>query len=94
LFHAREYGLMRISYPIHGTIIDSVPTATLQQWLLQAQNAMQALMIGQRTVSASYGDKSVTYTPADTAALTQWIHLLQRRLNVVPPRRAIRPYYR
>jgi len=80
--------------PPQGTILVGVPTATLQTWLSQAQGALQALMIGQRAVTLSYGDKSVTYTPGEVQYLTQWIHLLQRQLNIVRPRRAIRPYYR
>lgn len=85
---------MFISFPIHGTIIDGVDADTLRSWLTQAQGALQSLMIGQKVVTAAYGDKSVTYTQADRAQLTQWIHLLQRRLNLVPPRRALVPIFR
>jgi hypothetical protein len=81
-------------HPLHGSILTGLSKQTLEQWLLQAQNALQSLMIGQRTVTASYGDKSITYTPADQGMLVQWIHMLQRQLNTVPPRRALRPYYR
>ena len=80
--------------PPQGTILVGVPTATLQQWLTQAQTALQALMTGQRVVTASYGDKAVTYTQAEVQSLTQWIHLIQRQLNIVRPRRAITPYFR
>lgn len=81
-------------FPPRGTILVGVPRTTLQTWLTQAQAALQALMLGQKIVTASYGDKSVTYTPGEIQYLTQWIHLLQRQLNIVPPRRAIRPYYK
>jgi len=80
--------------PPQGTILVGVPTVTLQQWLTQAQTALQALMTGQRVVSASYGDKNIQYTQAEVSALVQWIHLLQRQLNIVRPRRAITPYFR
>lgn len=80
--------------PPHGTILVGVPKATLEQWLTNAQNAMQALMLGQKVVTASYGDKSVTYTAAEIQYLTQWIHLLQRQLGIVRPRRSIVPYFR
>ena len=80
--------------PPKGTILVGVPAATLQQWLTQAQTALQALMTGQRVVSASYGDKNIQYTQAEVPALVQWIHLLQRQLNIVRPRRAITPYFR
>ena len=80
--------------PVQDTIIDGVDPATLQLWLSQAQNAMQQLMMGARVVSASYGDKNIQYTQAEAAQLTQWIHLLQRKLNLVRPRRAITPFYR
>src|ERR1700724_2253975 len=66
------------SYPIHGTVLTGLPVATVQAWLTAAQTALQALMTGQKVVTASYGDKSVSYTPADMGALVQWIHLLQR----------------
>ena len=80
--------------PPQGTILVGVPAATLQQWLTQAQTALQALMTGQRVVTASYGDKNIQYTQAEVPALVQWIHLLQRQLNIVRPRRAITPYFR
>jgi len=80
--------------PPQGTILVGVSAATLQQWLTQAQTALQALMTGQRVVSASYGDKNIQYTQAEVPALVQWIHLLQRQLNIVRPRRAITPYFR
>lgn len=82
------------SFPPQGTILVGVPTVTLQAWLTAAQGALQALMTGQKVVTASYGDKSVTYTQAQVQSLTQWIHLLQRQLSMVRPRRAIVPYFR
>ena len=81
-------------HPVHGTVLSGLDAATIQSWLTQAQNALQQLMTGGRVVTASYSDKSVTYTQAEIPALVQWVHLLQRALNIVPPRRAIRPYFR
>jgi hypothetical protein len=81
-------------FPPQGTVLQGVPVDTLRQWLTQAQSALQTLMIGGNIIGAGYGDKNITYTPADIPALTQWIHLLQRQLNLVPPRRAIRPYFK
>ena len=76
------------------TILAGVAKATLQQWLSDAQNAYQQLVMGAKVVSASYDGKSVTYAQADRAALESWIATLQRQLGINRGRRAIRPYFR
>jgi hypothetical protein len=81
------------SGPWMYSIISGQDPVILRQWLLDAQNAMQSLMIGGRPVSVSYGEKSVTYTQASMGTLAQWIYLLQRALGLVPPRRAITPIF-
>ncbi len=76
------------------TSLAGVPTATLQQWLSDAQATLHALNLGQRIVTGTYDGKSVTYTEADRAFLEAWIYLLQRQLGLVRPRRALTPYFR
>lgn len=71
-----------------------VDQATLQQWLTDAQNAQQQLVLGRNVQVASYaqgaGTKSITYTPADLPALTQRINKLAQALGLVQcARRAI-----
>jgi hypothetical protein len=83
---------MQIFIPSES-ILAGVDQATLQQWLTDAQAALQALMIGGRPVSLSYDGKSVTYTQADRGELGNWIYLLQRQLGLVHGRRALVPIF-
>jgi hypothetical protein len=61
------------------SLMDGLPLATLQQWLVQAQTARNAMMSGQQVVDASYqqgdGMKRVTYRrdKNDIANLTAYI---------------------
>lgn len=70
-------------------------TATLQQWLSDAQTALQALSTGQKAVTLSYnmgaGAKSVTYQMTDIGMLQQRIDSLAYALGLSPRRRAMRP---
>lgn len=78
----------------NATILSGQPAATLQQWLSQAQTAYMQLLTGGKPVSVAYDGKSVTYTAAESAALAQWIGLLQRQLGINRGRRALKPYFR
>lgn len=70
-----------------------VPPATLQQWLTQAQQAYQDLMMGNKPEIVSYtqgdGNRSVTYTRANLGALQQRIRELTAALGLSAPRHAI-----
>ena len=74
-------------------VLVGVPTATLQQWLADAQNAFQLIMIsGQpQTVTYSQGDgmKSVTYSRGNAGQLQIWIQQLLQALGLGCGRRAI-----
>ena len=77
----------------NSTILAGQPRSTLQLWLSQAQAAYSQLLTGGKVVSVSYDGKTATYTAAESAALAQWIGLLQRQLGG-RGRRALRPYFR
>lgn len=70
-------------------------TATLQQWLTDAQIALQQLSLGTKAVSLSYdtgaGSKSVTYQPGDIGALQQRIDTLAYVLGLGGRRRPMSP---
>lgn len=83
-----------MSFNANQTILAGVDQATLQQWLLDAQTAMQALMTGRREVTVAYDGKSVTYSNASKGDLQVWIMQLQRQLGIGGRRRALRPYFR
>jgi hypothetical protein len=78
----------------NSTILAGVSTATLQQWLADAQSAMAALMTGRREVTVSYDGKSVTYSNASRGDLVAWILQLQKQLGIGCGRRAMRVYFR
>jgi hypothetical protein len=69
-----------------------VAPATLQQWLTDCQNALQALSVGGKAQVVSYaqgdGSKAVTYTPADRGLLERRIRDLASALGLAPRRRA------
>lgn len=83
-----------MAFDPNQTILAGVAPATLQQWLADAQAALQSLMTGRREVTVSYDGKSVTYSNASKGDLQMWIMQLQRQLGVGGRRRALRPYYR
>ena len=74
-----------------------VPTATLQQWLTDAQTALHDLMTGvkPRVVLYTQGDgqKSVTYTETNIGQLRGYIQELKAQLGITRGRRPIRPYF-
>jgi len=65
-----------------------VPTATLQQWLTDAQQAMHDLMTGSKVVQVNYmqgdGQKMVTYKHADIGMLRGYIQELKTQLGITP----------
>lgn len=75
-------------------ILVGVDKTTLQTWLTQAQNALQALMTGTRAVMLQHGDLRTQFTQADSAKLQEWILELQAALGTRRVRRALRPYFR
>ena len=77
-----------------------VPSATLQIWLCQAQQALQNLQTGQQVAVVSYaqgeGNRSVSYRRTDIGQLTAWIQQLQMAINPgsrLFRRRAITPRF-
>ncbi len=74
-----------------------VPTATLQQWLQDAQAGLQSLETGATEVNVSYsqgaGGKSVTYTSANADGLRKRIRDLAGALGLVRKRRPMRPFF-
>ena len=70
-------------------------TATLTQWLADAQLALQQLTMGSNPNAVSYsqgdGSKSVTYQPSDIGMLQNRISSLAYALGLSPRRRAMRP---
>lgn len=65
--------------------LSNVDLATLQGWLVQAQNAYAAYMSSGRVASVSYsqgdGGRSVSYsTPPDPVQLKAWISHLERTI--------------
>lgn len=76
------------------TVLSGIDPTTLQQWLADAQSALQALMTGRREITIAYDGKSVTYSNASKGDLIMWIQSLQRQLGIGGRRRALRPYFR
>lgn len=74
-----------------------VPTATLQQWLLDAQQAMHDLACGSKVVQVQYaqgdGNRMVTYKVGDMAMLRGYIQELKTQLGIIRGRAPIRPYF-
>lgn len=71
----------------NSSLLAGRPTAQLQTDLANAQQAYIDLSSGAKAVTLSYtqgdGSKSVTYTPADLAALSALIKMLQMQLGIV-----------
>ena len=74
-----------------------IPTATLKQWLLDAQTAMHDLAVGAKVVQVQYGqnqgNRMVTYKMADMGALRGYIAELKRQLGIGHGRSPITPYF-
>jgi hypothetical protein len=69
-----------------------LPPATLQQFLTNAQTALDALLCGRRETSVSYGEgsgqKAVTFTRTTEAQLRRHIRELKELLGQAPRRAA------
>ena len=74
-------------------VLTGVSPAMLQQWLTQAQAALQALNVGGIPITVRYaqgnGERMVTYSRTNLAALTAWIGQLRAALGHGPARRPI-----
>jgi hypothetical protein len=80
------------------TSLAGVPRTTLQQWLLTAQTALMQFATGSKVVQAQYqqgdGNRTITYTKPDMAALREFILELQVQLGIKPyGRRPLRPVF-
>lgn len=64
------------------SIFAGIPVATLNTWLTDAQNALQKLATGAQTVSLSYSDKRIAFTPAEMKQLKSHIYSLQVAIAV------------
>ena len=66
------------------SIYDGISTATLQTRLVEAQDALHALLVGTKTVSLSLGDKRLTFAnaPDQIAKLTSYIAQLQTAIAI------------
>ena len=77
--------------------LTGIPTATLQQWLLDAQTAMHDLMTGSKVAQIQYGQGSgnrmVTYKIADMGALRGYIQELKAQLGITCGRSPITPIF-
>lgn len=82
-----------MSTTVTADALIGVPTATLQQWLSEAQAAYHQLLTGGRAQVVTYGQgdgqKSVTYNRANAGQLLAWIQMLQQALGIGCGRRAI-----
>lgn len=74
--------------------LTGIPTATLQQWLFDAQQAIHDLSTGVKPIVVMYtqgdGTKSVTYTKTDIASLHAYIQELKAQLGITCGRRPLR----
>ncbi|MBI1366870.1 MAG: hypothetical protein GC153_13055 [Alphaproteobacteria bacterium] len=61
----------------------AITTETYQTWLDNAETALNDLMTGKRTVSATYNGRSVTYnnTAADLDKLKSYISYLKTKVD-------------
>lgn len=85
---------MVVRFNQNNSVLVGIPRATLQQYLVNAQIAYNALMTGGKAVSVAYEGKSVTYTQAQKADLLEYIEMLNAALGNSRPRRALRPVFR
>ena len=79
------------------TDLVGISTATLQQWLLDSQQALHDLITGGKPVSVTYvqgdGQKMVTYTKANIGNLRGYIAELKTQLGITNGRRPFRPVF-
>lgn len=91
-------GWYPVSFDPNRSILAGLSTLQLQQNLAAAQNALNLLLIGGKPIEAEYnmvdGVQKIKFTPADQAALTGYIMLLQAQLGINRvPRRPINIIY-
>ena len=66
-----------------NSIFSGVPTATLQGWLTDSQNALHQLALGKQVVRVATSDgKSVAFTAGDVDKLRQHIRALQSAIAI------------
>lgn len=87
------------TFPVTCGIFAGMTQVQLQALLIAAQNAYNQLMTGTKGVTFSYaqgdGTKSVTYTQASVANLTQYIMQINQALgNCCGRRRPMRFFFR
>lgn len=85
---------MIINFDPNTSVLAGTPTATLQQWLVDAQLALHELNVGRRVQASGYDGKSVTLTPSNIGQVENWIVQLQRQLGMQIRRHALRPIFR
>lgn len=68
-------------------------TATLQQYLAEAEQALHLLLTGQSEAVISTEGKSVTYRSASIADLRSYIAGLKQQLGLGCGRRPLRPTF-
>ena len=76
------------------SMLAGIPTATLQNWLKEAQWAYRDYMLGRRPIAVSYEGKATSFKPSTPEELQNWISLLQMQLGIIGGRRALRPIFR
>lgn len=86
-----------MSYDRSTSDLVGVPTATLQQWLADSQQAMHDLATGSKVVQVNYmqgdGQKMVTYKHTEMAALRGYIQELKAQLGITNGRSPISPFF-
>lgn len=74
-----------------------IPTATLRQWLLDAQTAFHDYLTGGKPVIVTYnmgdGQRTVTYSKANIGDLSAYIQALKAQLGITCGRRALTPQF-
>jgi hypothetical protein len=76
-----------------NSIFSGVPTATLQTWLTDSQNALHQLALGKQVVRVATSDgKSVAFTAGDVDKLKQHIRALQAAISIASGQSSGQPY--
>lgn len=63
-------------------LFSGVSASTLATWLSESQAAYHALNSGQQVVSLSYGDKRLSFTPAEADRLARYIREIQTAIAI------------
>lgn len=75
-----------------NNVYSGISLATLNTWLLEAQNAYHLLATGKMTVALSLGDKRVSFTAAEIPALRSHIVSLQTAISIARGDSTGKPY--